>query len=60
MNEEYLHYIVHRGREYRYDPDYDCFYPVERYRSLSTWDKWSPAIVILVLTVIAVYVEFLR
>ena len=60
MNEEYLHYIVYRGREYRYDPDYDCFYPADGLKTMTVLDKWLPAIVIVVLSAIACYVEFFR
>ena len=50
--------IEHRGRLYRYDPDYDCFYPV--HRAMTVREAWSPVVVILVLAAICYYIEYLR
>jgi hypothetical protein len=56
MNDLYNETVVRNGKTYHYDPDRDIYYP--RYAPMSTWDKWSPVIVIIVLSAIAVYVEF--
>ena len=50
MNDLYTHTIEFRGRRYRYDPDHDCFYPVEQ--SMTTWDRVGWLAVILVLTIV--------
>lgn len=54
----YNTYIEHRGRLYRYDPDYDRFYPVRK--EMSVWESWSPVVVIVVLAAICSYIEYLR
>ena len=58
MNDHYNTYIEHRGRVYRYDPDYDCFYPVDRWHNMSTWERWSPLIVIVMLAIAALCIEY--
>ena len=50
MNDDlYNEYIERRGRQYRYDPDYDCYYavPVE----MSGFDKYAWIITIVVLSI---------
>lgn len=52
--------IVKNQRQYRYDPDYDCFYPVysrDDYDLLSHWDKYSWLYVLSILIVICVMVS---
>jgi hypothetical protein len=51
---------VIRGRTYRYDPDFDCWYPIDRYKDMTVLEAWSPLLVMLVLGAIAVYIEFFR
>ena len=63
MNDSYNHTIQKNGREYRYDPDYDCFYRVytrDEYVELPHWDKYSWLYCIAVLCAIAYYAEYLR
>jgi hypothetical protein len=50
----YNTYIEHRGRLYRYDPDMDCFYPAHNDR-MTSLESWSPVIVLVILSAIAVY-----
>ena len=52
MNDQYNTVIEHRGRLYRYDPDFDCFYPVSE-SSHPRWDRWGWLAVILVLGTVA-------
>ena len=63
MNDQYNHTIVKDGHQYRYDPDYDCYYRVytrEEYDSLSHWDRFNWLYVIAVLCAICYYVEFIH
>ena len=54
-------YIEHRGRSYRYDPDYDCFYAASpRWAEPTVWDRYSPLIIFILLCIIALYIEYLR
>lgn len=55
MNDQYNTIIEHRGRLYRYDPDFDCFYPVEP--EITGWKQWSWIVLILVLALIAYIVS---
>ena len=59
-NDLYNTTIEHRGRLYRYDPDFDCFYPLERYKRMTVWETWSPVIAIALLSAVAVYIEYVR
>ena len=59
-NDQYDTTVEHRGRLYRYDPDYDCFYSVDRYKDLTPWEAWAPLIVMLILCAIAVWAEYFR
>jgi hypothetical protein len=58
MNELYTQTETIRGRQYRYDPDLDCWYPLDRYKSMTRLETWSPLIVLLVMAVLAVYIEY--
>ena len=60
MNELYTQTEVIRGRTYRYDPDHDCWYPADRYNDMTVWEAWSPVIVLVILSAIAVYIEYWR
>ena len=50
MNDDlYNEYIERRGRQYRYDPDHDCYYAVEG--EMSGFDKYAWIITIVVLSI---------
>ncbi len=53
LNDQYSQTIEYNGRLYRYDPDYDCFYPSYTWEEQSHWDRYSWLYVSAVLTVIA-------
>ena len=63
MNELYTQTEVIRGRTYRYDPDYDCYYRIfspEEYASLSHSERYGwlyVCIGALVITAIGMYVQ---
>jgi hypothetical protein len=57
-NDLYNETIERRGAVYHYDPDHDCYY--RRDGSMTGWERWSPLVVIAVLTVIAIWVEYFR
>jgi hypothetical protein len=62
-NDQYNHTIVKDGRQYRYDPDYDCFYRVftrDEYSELPHWDKYNWIYVTVVLCAICYYVQFIH
>jgi len=56
MNELYQQTIQHQGKTYRYDPDRDVFYSEQQ---LSRWDAVGWIAVILALSAVCVYFEFL-
>ena len=60
MNDSYNELIERRGKQYRYDPDYDCFYRVHDTSDLTHWQAFGWIYVTSVLCAIAFYVEFLR
>jgi hypothetical protein len=63
MNNQYHKLILKDGKQYRYDPDYDCYYRVftrDEYAALSHWSKYNWLYVIAVLAAICYYVEFLQ
>jgi len=57
-NDEYNHIEIIRGRQYRYDPDYDCYYSVPV--KLSRFDQWAWIVTIAVLAGLSFYLEFVR
>jgi hypothetical protein len=60
MNDLYNTRIEHQGRTYRYDPDQDCFYPADRWASMSPLEAWSPLIIMCILSAIAIWAEYFR
>ena len=52
MRDPYDTTIEHRGRLYRYDPDYDCFYPVRA--EMTPLEAWSPLLVIVLLLAVCI------
>ena len=55
-------YITRNGQQYRYDPDYDCYYRVytrEEYDAFSHWNKYNWLYVTAILCAICYYVEFI-
>jgi hypothetical protein len=63
MNNQYNELILKDGKQYHYDPDYDCYYRVysrDEYHRLSHWSKYNWLYVIAVLTAICYYVEFIH
>ena len=63
MNNPHNELILKDGRQYRYDPDYDCYYRVfsrEEYVELPHWDKYSWLYCIAVLAAICFYVEYIH
>jgi hypothetical protein len=62
-NEENNSTIRNNGKEYRYDPDYDCYYRVftrDEYDALPHWEKYNWLYVSAVLTVIAAIVTYVK
>jgi hypothetical protein len=57
-NDAYNETITRNGKIYHYDPDTDIYYC--RSAAMSTWDKWSPIVAIVVLGAAAFWVEYLR
>jgi len=55
---DYDTHIEHGGKKYRYDPDHDCFYPVNP--PMSTWDKISPLVVFLILLISILIVDYVK
>ena len=57
LNDQYSQSVTYQGRIYRYDPDYDCFYPLTRWEDQSHWDRWSWIYAIIVLAILAYFVS---
>jgi hypothetical protein len=55
---DYDTHIEHGGKKYRYDPDHDCFYPVNP--PMSTWDKISPLVVSLILLALVLIIDYVK
>jgi hypothetical protein len=63
MNNPHNELILTDGKQYRYDPDYDCYYRVysrEEYVELPHWDKYSWLYCVAVLAAICFYVEYIH
>lgn len=56
VNELYNETIERNGKIYHYDPDRDIYYP--RYEPMSTWNKYSWIIAVVLLSAVCIYVEF--
>ena len=56
MNNNNNDYEVIRGRQYRYDPDFDAYYPVPAPEGAVS--RWAWVFVTLLLAAIAYYIEF--
>ncbi len=57
LNDQYSQSVTYQGHEYRYDPDYDCFYRVYKDSELSSWDRWAWIAVTVVLAALAFWVS---
>ena len=63
MNQLHNDYIDRHGHQYRYDPEYDCYYRVfspEEYAALPHWDKYGWIWVTAILVVVCCWVEFIH
>jgi hypothetical protein len=56
MKQHYKEHEIIRGRLYRYDPDFDAYYPVHQSESAISKHSWIAVSVIL--AAIAYYIEF--
>jgi len=57
-NDLYNEYIVRSGRKYRYDPDYDCYYPVREPEEYTHLSQFGWVYVTLLLSAVAYYIEY--
>jgi hypothetical protein len=63
MDEQNNHCIEKNGKQYRYDPDYDCYYRVythDEWADQPHWSKYNWIYVTAILCAICYYVQFLR
>jgi hypothetical protein len=51
-------YTIIKGRKYRYDTDFDAYYPVSE--PSTRLEQWSWVIVTLILAASCFYIEFYR
>ena len=58
MNDLYNETIERNGKIYYYDPDQDIYY--RRYEPMSTFDKYAWIVLILILSLVALYLEYWR
>ena len=56
MNKLYEKTIEVDGRKYCYDPDSDSFYRVPV--KLSTFDKYSWIVAVILMSIVCIYVEY--
>ena len=60
-NDEYKDCIQKNGKQYRYDPDYDCYYRIftrDEYADLPHWEKFGWIYVTAILTAICFIVTY--
>jgi hypothetical protein len=57
VNELYNETIERNGKTYHYDPDRDIYYC--RYGPMSTFDRYGWIVMILVLTMLAIFLDWL-
>jgi ABC-type multidrug transport system permease subunit len=57
LNDQYSQSVTYQGRIYRYDPDYDCFYPAYDSSQSSHWENYGWIWVILVLSMLVLILE---
>ena len=50
-------HIIRNGQQYRYDPDYDCYYRVYTPEDLTHWNQFGWIYVTVILCAICYYVE---
>ncbi len=60
LNDQYTQTIQYNGRQYYYDPDWDCFYPVYAWEELSYWDRYGWLWTILVLTCVCLAITLVK
>ena len=53
-NEEYNQIVTIRGREYRYDPDFDAYYRVQPLESTASRYAWIAVTVLLSILCLAI------
>lgn len=58
MNELYTQTELIRGRWYRYDPDHDIWYPLDREEQPVS--AWAWVLVVALFAALAYYAEYLR
>ena len=52
MDELYNEYIERNGRTYRYDPDYDCYYRMDRPAEETRKERWTKVAIASVLLIV--------
>ena len=57
-NDQYNQTELIRGRLYRYDPDFDAWYPVQNQEHFV--NRWAWVLVALLLAGLCYYLEYLR
>jgi hypothetical protein len=57
MNDLYNETVTRNGRVYHYDPDRDCYYA---YTEESTTSRYAWIVLVIVLSAVCYYLEFLR
>lgn len=64
MNNDLYNITIERdGKQYRYDPDYDCYYRIynkEEYHALPHWEKYGWIWVTLACAIIAAIVTYVK
>ena len=57
-NDLYNETVERNGKIYHYDPDQDVYYC--RYTPMSTFDRYSWIVAIVLLSMVCIYVEFFK
>jgi hypothetical protein len=58
MNDMYNETVERNGKIYHYDPDRDIYY--RRYGPMSTFDKYSPIVTIVILLAVVVFLDWYK
>lgn len=58
MNNSYEQFEIIRGKQYRYDPDFDAYFRVQTVEGPVS--KWAWVAVIVCMGLIAYYIEYLQ
>jgi hypothetical protein len=54
IRDQYRETMLYSGTIYKYDPDFDCFYPQEAEATETLWDRYGWIVVLVGLTALSI------